>query len=106
MQNLKVDILAREVMNRAAIAAGMNDREEALAVCRDLVEVEKAYDLRLRTGEQHAREMGAPFVGKPMQSRFASTCAVCRQGISPGSNIIYNGELKRAAHAGCVEVAP
>lgn len=104
--NLRVDILAREIFGRAAIAAGMGDKDAALAVCRDLVDVEGAYRLTLRVGEQHARTTGSAFVGKPMRARFASRCAVCSMGISEGAEIIYASEIKKAAHAGCAEVAP
>ena len=45
-------------------------------------------------------EHGA-FVGKPMHARFAGRCAVCGQGISEGDAIVYNGELKKAAHGRC-----
>ena len=104
-QSLRVDTLAREIFGRAAIAAGMNDRDEALAVCRDLAEVESAYRFALRAGEEHARTTGKAFTGRPMHARFASTCAVCRRGIREQEAIIYDAETRRAAHSECGEPA-
>ena len=42
-----------------------------------------------------------PFRGRPMVSKRQSTCAVCGQQIKVDDDIVYNGDLRRAAHLGC-----
>jgi hypothetical protein len=106
---LKVDQVARSIPNRAAvIASGMGDENEALELARDLhLVLEDSYELRLRTGVPERRETetnGAVFIGRPMQSRFASRCAVCSGQIAEGSDILYSSDRKRAAHLNCGEV--
>jgi hypothetical protein len=75
---LRVDILAREIFGRAAIAAGMSDRDEALLVCRDLIEIEGAYRLALRCGDE-ARSTTPASAEKPrrMPTQYAGTCRAC-----------------------------
>ena len=45
-----------------------------------------------------------PFRGRAMESKLESTCAVCDGQIRVGDSIVYNGELRRAAHLGCGQV--
>ena|SRR6185503_20065446 len=103
----RVDQLARAIWNRAAMAAGMNDTEVALEVCRELGEIEEAYELRLRCADPRlASTKGTKFTGRPMEAKFAGRCVVCSGAIDVGDTILYSREQKRAGHLRCGEVHP
>lgn len=47
-----------------------------------------------------------PFVGIPLESKYAGRCVVCGNGYDVGAAIVYARELKKAAHLGCGQPAP
>lgn len=103
---LRGDCLTREIWGRAAIAVGMSDKDEALAVCRDLHAMESDYEIVPKRGATEriasvAKE-GA-FHGYPIVAKYAGACCVCRQSFSVGADILYHGDTKRSAHARCGE---
>lgn len=105
--NLPVDVIARELPDRVACyVAGLGYEGEADKIVRDLAMVLESYELRLRMAERHVRETGSAFVGKLIRAKFPSRCAVCAQGVSEGSDVVYNPDAKKVAHVGCAEVRP
>ncbi|MDX2054072.1 MAG: transcriptional coactivator p15/PC4 family protein [Polyangiaceae bacterium] len=48
----------------------------------------------------------SPFVGIPMESKYAGKCVVCGNGYQVGDSIVYHRELKKSAHLGCGKPAP
>jgi hypothetical protein len=110
-QTLQVDRDAREFFNRCAIAAGMNDGDAALEVCREAAEIEKHYRLSLRVGADAPAEKqpgDPPFEGRPaagplprMDAKFPGRCGKCSAAISVGMAIAYDGEARRAFHERC-----
>lgn len=106
MKSLRADQLAAGFWSRAAIAAGMNDVELALEVCREAGEIEKSYELRLKTGAS-AHSKPAPSgeaageTLRRMAARFAGRCGKCSRGIAVGAPIAYDPGNKRAFHEGC-----
>jgi len=44
------------------------------------------------------------FRGKPMQSRYPGRCEVCGKSYGEGDSIVYNGDIRKAAHLGCGRV--
>lgn len=51
-------------------------------------------------------EAPRPFIGIPMESKYAGRCVVCGNGYDAGAAIVYARELKKAAHLGCGQPAP
>jgi hypothetical protein len=114
---LRIDCLARELPGRAAlVASGHDGAEAAVQICKDLADVLSSgeYRLRLETAPEsrdyiEPPEQTAPtanttrqrFSGLPMTSKVAGRCAVCAQPIHVGASIVYNYELRRAAHREC-----
>jgi hypothetical protein len=45
-----------------------------------------------------------PFRGRAMPARRRSPCAVCGAWLELGAQILWNGDLRKAAHAQCGEV--
>lgn len=103
---LQVDRVAHEVFNVAAIAAGMNDADAALEVCRKLGEIEKHYRLAPRT-EERSTSAGSRDTGptrgalRRMDAKFPGRCAKCATAISVGMPIAYDAEKRRAFHDRC-----
>ena len=113
---IEVDQIARSLWNRAALAVGMNDRDEAFAVCRDLGAIEAAYELRLKN-ERFDR--GAPtrrtsndapraavqskFTGRPIASKFAGRCKVCGGQYAEGDEVLWC-QGAGCAHLDCGEI--
>jgi hypothetical protein len=108
-KSLRVDVVAREIPNRAAvIAGGFGDEGEALELVKDLNFIlESDYEIRLRTGATQKREAeakGDGFIGRPMDSQYPGRCAVCSRGFATGDQILFNGDKpkgQRAAHLRC-----
>jgi hypothetical protein len=42
-----------------------------------------------------------PFIGLPMESKYAGRCSVCGNGYAIGAPIVYARDLRKAAHLGC-----
>lgn len=114
---LEVDVLARGLFDRAAMAWGMRDAEVALEVCRDLAKIEPEYELRLKVlGAKHdgatvdrlkrqvQQKQGEPaaFVGRPITSRFSGRCAVCKGPYTAGADVFWR-KGAGAAHVTCGE---
>src|SRR5690606_11498629 len=120
---LRIDCLAREIPGRAAlVASGTDGAEAAVQLCKDLTEVLSSGEYRLRmVTEDEARPMPpehvglleydngvnanavdrSAFIGFPMTSMKASSCAVCRRPIKVGDSIYYSREVRSAAHKQC-----
>ena len=114
---LDVDRDAREIFNLAAIAAGMNDGEAALDVCRKLGTLEAHYRLALRVGDDAPPEYRERDTVRPgraptgesvggnslrrMDAKYGGRCAKCARGISVGTPIAYDPASKQAFHEGC-----
>lgn len=79
--------------------------DEALEFIRELSLLEGKLHVSIVPGsrEREVRAATAGFVGRPMQSKFAGRCSVCASGFGVGAAILYNGDLRRAAHASCGE---
>jgi ribosomal protein S9 len=101
---LKIDQLAREIFARASIAVSQKDATQALAVCRDLVQVERDYRLALRTADFATDAARAEPDEHEMRARFAGRCAACSRAISVGDVILYDTDAKRATHVECRRV--
>lgn len=102
------DVLLCSLWARVAIAAGMNDKDAALEIVRDLHLAEGKLFITTTSpntelGAERARE--PEFSGRPMISRFPGRCAVCRAGFPAGVEILYSAERRAAAHVRCGEVA-
>lgn len=84
----------------------MGTAEEALEFVRDLAEVIDELHISIVPGEAERKAAVAAvgFVGRPMTSRFASMCHVCKERFPAGADVLYNRELRRAAHNACGEV--
>ncbi|HEY4158685.1 MAG TPA: hypothetical protein VGM29_11335 [Polyangiaceae bacterium] len=91
---------------RCAIAVSMNDNDAAMELLRDMHLLEGKIFLSIvpNAREREAKIAAAAFAGRPMESRFASTCAVCCKPIAQGTQILYSSQLRKAAHDACGEV--
>lgn len=90
-------------------------RETALAEVRSMLARLGALEKLLAGGEpSHApvtrgepdMSVPSPFVGIPMESKYAGKCVVCGNAYGVGAAIVYHRELKKAAHLGCGQPAP
>jgi hypothetical protein len=107
---MQVDRDAREFFNKCAIAAGMNDGDAALEVCREAAEIEKHYRLALRCGDASPAGNSAPSsTGGPkpsaslrkMDAKFPGRCGKCSAAIAVGMAIAYDTGNRRAFHERC-----
>jgi hypothetical protein len=100
---LPEDVFINNAFHRAAIAIRTNDREAAFDLVNDLHLLEGKVFLTIVPGarEREARAAAAGFVGRPIDSRFPGTCEVCRKPFGIGAPILYNADLRRAAHHAC-----
>jgi hypothetical protein len=102
----RVAQLARDVFNRAAIAAGTSDKELALEVCRELGEIESSYTLwakdRLLETPGTERPTDRPGASlRKMAAKWPGRCSKCARAISVGTLIAYDGATRRAFHEEC-----
>lgn len=103
-QSLPVDIGAREVFGKAAIAVALRDHEAAIEVCKLLLDVEREYCLTLRTAPLAPEGDADPTAsrrGLLMLAKFAGRCATCSGRIAPGESIFYDRAAKAAHHERC-----
>jgi hypothetical protein len=42
-----------------------------------------------------------PFMGRPMMAKFGGRCVVCGGAFQQNAPVIFNGSLKKTAHAAC-----
>lgn len=47
------------------------------------------------------RERLQNFTGGRITSRYGGACAVCGKPMAQGEDVLYNGQLRRAAHVSC-----
>ncbi len=107
----RVAQLAREIWNRAAIAAGMSDADEALAVCRMLGEIESEYHLIAKTEIHEApRPKRDSEPAKPgdasgktvrLASKFAGTCRTCGARHDRGEPVWWTRGVRCVECDGC-----
>ena len=104
---LEVDVLAREIWNRAAMAHGTRDIELALQVCAELGKIEQAYELRIKPGHEPAAERkgstAGKFTGRPITSKYPGACRVCRHPYSIGDSVLWS-KAGGCAHITCGEL--
>jgi hypothetical protein len=106
------DVLVNRFWARAAIAVSMNDPEAAMELLRDMVDVEGKIFLTIcrppgvvpRLSSDELAVKGPVFRGRPMLAKWSGRCQVCNVAIGVGSSILYNSELRRAAHDQCGEI--
>ncbi|HKO49199.1 MAG TPA: hypothetical protein VJV79_15810 [Polyangiaceae bacterium] len=91
--------------NRCAIAVSMNDAEAGMDLLRDMHAVEGKIFLSIVPGARahEAKVAATGFRGRPMESRFPGSCAVCGKVFPVGARILYNSEQRRAGHDACGE---
>jgi hypothetical protein len=105
------DVLVNRFWARAAIAVSMADPEEAMALLRDMLEVEGKIFLTIcrpqgvvpRLSSDELAATGPVFRGRPILAKWSGRCQVCNIAIGVGSSILYNSEQRRAAHDQCGE---
>jgi hypothetical protein len=106
------DVLVCSFKDRAAVAVLQNDPEAALQLLREFDAVATKLFLTIIPPPPHVTRAaraakpqsptGKPtFVGRPMVAKFPGRCAVCSSPFDAGSPILFNGDLKRAAHDAC-----
>ena len=80
--------------------------DEALEFVRELALLDGKLHVSIVPGarEREAKAAAAGFVGRPMPSKFAGRCFVCAGAFGVGADILYNSQLRKAAHDACGEV--
>ena len=92
---------------RCALAVSMNDTEAGMELLREMHFAEGKIFLSIVPGarQREAQVKAAGFTGRPMESRFGGVCHVCAKPFGTGAAILYNRELRKAAHDACGEIA-
>jgi len=101
---LPEDRLVCSLFNRCAVAVGMNDKDAAFEIVRELYLLEgKCFLSIIPPASRRAENTSSGFVGRPILAKFFGRCAVCASGFGVGADILYDASQKRAAHLSCGE---
>lgn len=79
-----IDVMAREVFDRAYRAMTTADEALALHVCAELEQVRGHYDLTLKTAPLIVRRVW----GRPIRTQRDNLCGVCREKLPAGSSAL------------------
>lgn len=93
--------LAAWLSSEAAIIASGLDHAHVVTFARTFSDALAAGRVEIRAVSKPVLANGEPFRGRPMQARFPGRCAVCSKRIAVDASIVFNSELKQAAHLGC-----